>query len=119
MLFRSIFALWSAKVLVSGFVFVSLARHKIAAPQNRAAQPNTLMADKTSKQPEGVPGKWYVDTTCVPCNSCMDEAPNLLKYSEDQSHVFFAKQPATPEEEAAALRALDICPTGSIGNDGP
>ena len=66
-----------------------------------------------------VPGKWYVDTTCVPCNSCMDEAPNLLKYSEDQSHVFFAQQPATPEEEGAAQRALDICPTGSIGNDGP
>ena len=58
------------------------------------------MADKNAKQPEGVPGKWYVDTTCVPCNSCMDEAGNLLKYSDDQSHVFFFKQPATPDEEA-------------------
>jgi ferredoxin len=48
----------------------------------------------------------------------MDEAGNLLKYSEDQSHVYFTKQPATPEEEACAQRALDICPTGSIGNDG-
>ena len=76
------------------------------------------MADKSSKQPEGVPGKWYVDTTCVPCNSCMDEAGSLLKYSADESHVFFAKQPSTPEEEGAAQRALDICPTGSIGNDG-
>lgn len=76
------------------------------------------MADKTNKQPENVPGKWYVDNTCVPCNSCMDEAGNLLKYSDDQSHVFFFQQPATPDEEAAAGRALDICPTGSIGNDG-
>ena len=76
------------------------------------------MADKTNKQPENLPGKWYVDTTCVPCNSCMDEAPNLLKYSEDQSHVFFTKQPATPEEEQCAQRASEICPTGSIGSDG-
>jgi ferredoxin len=76
------------------------------------------MADKSNKQPENVPGKWYVDTTCVPCNSCMDEAGNLLKYSEDQSHVFFFKQPASPDEEQAAQKAAEICPTGSIGNDG-
>jgi ferredoxin len=77
-----------------------------------------FMADKTNTQPEYVPGPWYVDNTCVPCNSCMDEAGTLLKYCEDQSYVYFAKQPATPEEEAAAQRAADICPTGSIGNDG-
>lgn len=76
------------------------------------------MADKANKQSENVPGKWYVDNTCVPCNSCMDEAPNLLKYSADETYVYFTKQPATPEESVTAQRALDICPTGSIGNDG-
>lgn len=76
------------------------------------------MADKSSKQPENVPGKWYVDTTCVPCNVCVDCAPTLLKFSEDQSHVYFAKQPAGAAEDAAAQAALEICPTGSIGNDG-
>jgi ferredoxin len=48
----------------------------------------------------------------------VDVAPTLLKYSEDQSHVYFAKQPATPDEEKCAHRAAEICPTGSIGNDG-
>ena len=76
------------------------------------------MADKENRQPENVPGKWYVDTTCVPCNSCMDEAAAVLRYSADQSHVYFFKQPSTPEEESGAQRAMDICPTGSIGNDG-
>ena len=76
------------------------------------------MADKNSKQPETVPGKWYVDQTCVPCSVCLEEAPTLLKFNEDQTHVFFIKQPTTPEEEAAAQKALDICPTGSIGSDG-
>ena len=76
------------------------------------------MADKTSKQPESVPGRWYVDQTCVPCSVCMEEAPMLLKWNADQTHVFFGKQPSTPEEEAAAQKALEVCPTGSIGSDG-
>jgi ferredoxin len=76
------------------------------------------MADNANKQPENVAGKWYVDNTCVPCNSCMDEKPSCLKYSADETHVYFSKQPETPEELAAAQRALDVCPTGSIGNDG-
>jgi len=76
------------------------------------------MADKNSKQPENVPGKWYIDQTCVPCSICLEEAPVLLKFNEDQTHVFFLKQPTTAEEEAAAQKALEVCPTGSIGNDG-
>lgn len=76
------------------------------------------MADFSLKVKENVPGKWYVDSTCVPCNSCLAEAPSLLKYNEDETYVYFLKQPETPEEEAQAQAALDICPAGSIGNDG-
>jgi ferredoxin len=42
----------------------------------------------------------------------------LLKYNEDETKVYFFKQPATAEEEDAADRAMNVCPTGSIGNDG-
>ena len=76
------------------------------------------MADKNSKQPENVPGAWYVDTSCTLCRVCLDEAPNLIKYNGDETYVYFFKQPETPEESAAAQRALDVCPTLSIGNDG-
>jgi ferredoxin len=76
------------------------------------------MPDKTIKQPENVPGPYYVDTTCTLCRTCMEEAPNLLKYSEDETYVYFFKQPETDEEKAAAQRALEVCPTLSIGNDG-
>jgi ferredoxin len=48
----------------------------------------------------------------------MEEAPNLMKYNDDETHAYFFKQPETPEETAAAQRALDVCPTLSIGNDG-
>lgn len=76
------------------------------------------MADKTKILPENVPGKWYVDDACTPCHVCLDEAPQLLKYNEDETYVYFFKQPADADEEAAAQRALEICPTGAIGDDG-
>ncbi len=76
------------------------------------------MADPKYRQPENTPGKWYVDTTCVPCHVCVDEAPNLLKYAQDESHVFFAKQPTREEELKAAQKAMNACPTEAIGNDG-
>lgn len=75
------------------------------------------MADSSRKLPENVPGKWYVDDSCTPCHVCLDEAPGMLKYNDDQTYVFVYKQPSTPEELEAAQRALDVCPTGSIGND--
>lgn len=76
------------------------------------------MADRNYKQPENVAGKYYVDTTCVPCHSCMDEAPGLLRYADGESHVYFCKQPENEEEEKAARFAMQACPTEAIGDDG-
>jgi len=49
---------------------------------------------------------------------CLDEAPALLKYNEDETAVYFHKQAETDEEKAAAQRAMEVCPTLAIGNDG-
>jgi ferredoxin len=76
------------------------------------------MADKLSKQPQNAPGPWYVDTSCALCRLCLEEAPNLLNYNQDEMGVHFFKQPETPDEMTAAQRALDVCPTLAIGNDG-
>ena len=76
------------------------------------------MADKTMKQPENAAGKWYVDASCALCRNCLEEASSLLRYSEDQTHVYFARQPTTHEEAVAAERAMDACPTLAIGDDG-
>ena len=76
------------------------------------------MADKLDKQPDNVPGLWYVDTSCALCRMCLEEAPNFLTYNADETAVYFSKQPATPEEIVAAQRAMDVCPTLAIGNDG-
>jgi ferredoxin len=83
-----------------------------------AAKGLARMADKLARQPQNVPGPWYVDTTCALCRLCLEEAPNLLNYTSDQTAVYFSQQPETPEDKAAAERAMDVCPTLAIGNDG-
>ena len=59
-----------------------------------------------------------MDTTCAQRRLCLEEAPNLLNYISDETAVYFSKQPETPEDMAAAERAMDVCPTLAIGNDG-
>lgn len=77
------------------------------------------MADKNNKVPQNVPGPWYVDNElCTPCRVCLDEAPGLLQYNDDESKVFFFKQPEGDEELAAAQAACDVCPQAAIANDG-
>ena len=76
------------------------------------------MADKNHKLPENAPGTWYVDDTCTPCRVCLDEAPGLLKYNDDETYVYFFKQPESPEEMEAAQNAMAVCPTLAIGDDG-
>ena len=93
--------------------------HQKGIALHRRFQVKTPMADKANKLPENTEGAWYVDNTCTPCRVCLDEAPNLLKYNDDETYVYFYKQPENDEETAAAQRAMDVCPTLAIGNDGP
>lgn len=78
------------------------------------------MADKTSKIAENIAGPWYVDTTCTPCRTCMEVtgADDLLKYNDDETYVYFYKQPSSPEEVAVAEETLAVCPQNAIGSDG-
>lgn len=75
------------------------------------------MADPSTKQPENVPGKYYVDASCSGCMVCCDTAPDNFKMNEDDSHAFVCKQPAGDEVEKAN-EAMDGCPETAIGNDG-
>jgi glyoxylase-like metal-dependent hydrolase (beta-lactamase superfamily II)/ferredoxin len=62
---------------------------------------------------ENVPGDFFVDTTCIDCDLCRQIAPETFSDIGDQSVV--SRQPRTPEQEMAALKALVTCPTASIG----
>jgi ferredoxin len=78
----------------------------------------TVMADRNSKADRNVPGKYYVDTTCVDCDLCRQYAPESMRRDEETGTSYVFHQPATAEQIAAAEEALQSCPTESIGKDG-
>jgi ferredoxin len=76
------------------------------------------MADKSTKYADNVPGKYYVDETCIFCNLCESLAPDNFKAVDDGTHDVCYKQPGSEDEEAACQEALAGCPVNAIGDDG-
>lgn len=76
------------------------------------------MADINEKWEDNVPGKYYVDKSCILCNLCSEIAPNNFKESDDGDHNIVSKQPENEEEEALVKDSIEQCPTESIGDDG-
>ncbi len=74
------------------------------------------MANFGKQVPENVPGDFFVDSTCIDCDTCRQLAPAV--FGEAADHAFVHRQPATPEDRRRALHALVSCPTGSIGSRG-
>jgi len=75
------------------------------------------MADNSAKTPGNVPGKWYVDSTCIGCALCNGTAPDIFSMSDDGSTAFVARQPSGDADMALAAQALSDCPVGAIGKD--
>lgn len=74
------------------------------------------MASVQKRLPTNVPGEFYVDSTCIDCDTCRWMARDTFNESGDQSRVY--QQPQSDEQRLAALQALIACPTGSIGTTG-
>jgi ferredoxin len=76
------------------------------------------MADKAQKVLENVPGRFYVDVTCIDCDLCRETAPANFIRQDDEGHSYVVRQPRDAAEEAACLAALEECPVEAIGDDG-
>jgi len=76
------------------------------------------MANLQDKTPENVPGRYYVDNTCIDCDMCREIAPQIFRRHDDGAYSYVYRQPVTQEEIAVAEEALAHCPTETIGNDG-
>lgn len=73
------------------------------------------MADRKKIVKENISGDFFVDTTCIDCDTCRQLAPSSFKDAGEYSYVY--SQPKTSDDRRAATRALLACPTGSIGCD--
>jgi len=71
------------------------------------------MATLERKRTENTPGNFYVDSSCIDCDTCRWVAPEVFNRQSSQSAVY--DQPATTQEELVAMQALLACPTASIG----
>lgn len=71
------------------------------------------MANLNLRRPENVNGDFYVDTSCIDCDTCRWMTPEVFSREDGLSAVHH--QPANETERLAALQALLACPTSSIG----
>jgi glyoxylase-like metal-dependent hydrolase (beta-lactamase superfamily II)/ferredoxin len=81
-----------------------------------ACNGETDMADPSKVVEQNVDGKFFVDTTCINCDTCRQLAPHNFRDIGEYSSVFH--QPTDQAEERDSYRALLSCPTGSIGARG-
>ncbi len=72
------------------------------------------MAQISRRLSQNIPGNWYVDSSCIDCDTCRQIAPNFFRDHGGQSSVY--RQPQTEAEQLLAAMALAACPTASIGS---
>ncbi|WP_239651691.1 4Fe-4S domain-containing protein [Neosynechococcus sphagnicola] len=71
------------------------------------------MAQLQQRRPENVGGDFFVDHSCIDCDTCRWMAPEVFHQAGDQSAVYH--QPTQDTERLRAMQALLACPTASIG----
>src|SRR5438128_8765095 len=71
------------------------------------------MADVAKRLSTNIDGNFFVDATCINCDTCRQLAPKSFVESGEYSSVY--RQPETEAERYQAYQALLACPVGSIG----
>jgi glyoxylase-like metal-dependent hydrolase (beta-lactamase superfamily II)/ferredoxin len=73
------------------------------------------MANPHKRLDSNVAGNFYVDATCINCDTCRQLAPHSFQEAGDFSAV--CRQPDHHEHVHQAYQALVACPVGSIGTE--
>lgn len=94
-----------------GRPLVSLAGRR----SGEAGYKGVLMADQNKRLDSNVPGNFYVDATCINCDTCRQLAP--LSFEEIGDYSAVSRQPDSDELVQRAYQALLACPVGSIGTE--
>jgi glyoxylase-like metal-dependent hydrolase (beta-lactamase superfamily II)/ferredoxin len=75
------------------------------------------MANPHKRLDSNVAGNFYVDATCINCDTCRQLAPVSFEEIGDFSAV--SRQPESDEQAHQAYQALLACPVGAIGTEQP
>ena len=71
------------------------------------------MADAAKRLSTNIDGNFFVDATCINCDTCRQLAPKSFVENGEYSSVY--RQPETESERYQAYQALLACPVGSLG----
>jgi glyoxylase-like metal-dependent hydrolase (beta-lactamase superfamily II)/ferredoxin len=71
------------------------------------------MASVDRRLANNVSGDFYVDETCIDCDTCRRIEPRV--FVEGNGYSYVGRQPGQQDERARSMMALVACPTGSIG----
>jgi len=75
------------------------------------------MASLTDRLIQNMPGRYYVDASCIDCDICRSTAPAFFSRHDEIGFSVVHRQPVTAEELELAEEARQGCPTESIGSD--
>jgi glyoxylase-like metal-dependent hydrolase (beta-lactamase superfamily II)/ferredoxin len=73
------------------------------------------VADLRKRLKLNAPGEFFVDSTCIDCDTCRQLAPDV--FGDSGEYAFIQLQPNNKKQLCEAMRALLCCPTGSIGTE--
>ncbi len=73
------------------------------------------MADQHKRLDSNVAGNFFVDATCINCDTCRQLAP--LNFEEIGDYSAVSRQPVDEQQTHQAYQALLACPVGAIGTD--
>lgn len=83
--------------------------------RERYSPPMATLSERVS---DNVPGRYYIDSSCIDCDQCRVMAPELFARNADTGLSYVQRQPMTEDEISLAEEAMAACATESIGNDG-
>jgi glyoxylase-like metal-dependent hydrolase (beta-lactamase superfamily II)/ferredoxin len=74
------------------------------------------VARVSARLEENAPGDFYVDASCIDCETCRALAPRVFARSEQVGMSIVRHQPASRDDSLRAKMALVSCPTSAIGS---
>jgi glyoxylase-like metal-dependent hydrolase (beta-lactamase superfamily II)/ferredoxin len=73
------------------------------------------VAQVENRLPQNAEGNFFVDRSCIDCDTCRTLAPTVFVRSDEDQQSFVTRQPSGGGDERVALMALVACPVGAIG----
>jgi len=70
------------------------------------------MADPQKRHPQNVPGPWFVDRSCISCDTCTDVSPEI--FGRDADRKAFVRE-HRPADVSLFEFALESCPVEAVG----